>query len=179
MVRSRSPSTPTPNPPDLSLSLSLSLSISIFLFFSFLLLKLPPPDLKDTHFRQSFEQTDATVRAFSSTLPRTLNAQGGLSHGLFMPHSFALAAIIQLHWIVAAEHNHLHPSYQHCLNAAIDMVSIIDVIQMEDYALLELHIGVRPPPSPFLLLSIRYGSTDRYETSPPSIFKLDLLEVDR
>lgn len=99
-------------------------------------------DVKDTHFRQSFEQTDAAIRTFSSTLPRTLNAQGGLSHGLFMPHSFALAAIIQLHWIVAVQHDHLHPSYQNCLNAAIDMVAIIDVIQSEDYPLLELHIGV-------------------------------------
>lgn len=96
--------------------------------------------MKDENFRLAFEATDDAVRRFSAILPRSL---GGPSHGLFLPHSFALAAIIQLHWIVALEHNHLHPSYQNCLNAAIDMVAIIDVIQPHDYPLLELHIGVR------------------------------------
>lgn len=99
-------------------------------------------DVKDDHFRRTFEATDVAVRRFSATLPRSTSAFGGVSHALFLPHSFALAAIIQLHWIVAVEHNHLHPSYQACLNAAIDMVAIIDVIQPHDYPLLELHIGV-------------------------------------
>jgi len=94
-------------------------------------------DVKDEYFRTSFEATDEAVRRFSATLPRNMNHSS-----LFLPHSFALAAIIQLHWIIAVEHNNLHPSYQNCLNAATDMVSIIDIIQPADYPHLELHIGV-------------------------------------
>lgn len=99
-----------------------------------------PVDVKDEYFRRAFEETDDAVRQFVATLPRNIN-----HNSLFLPHSFALAAIIQLHWIIAVEHNNLHPSYQNCLNAATDMVSIIDIIQPNDYQNLELHIGVLQP----------------------------------
>lgn len=138
-----------PSPLD-SISPSKPLILPIYLQKTFLLFSSSPfewmtsnfVDVKDDHFRRTFEATDVAVRRFSATLPRSTSAFGGVSHALFLPHSFALAAIIQLHWIVAVEHNHLHPSYQACLNAAIDMVAIIDVIQPHDYPLLELHIGV-------------------------------------
>jgi hypothetical protein len=93
--------------------------------------------VKDEYFRRAFEATDDAVRRFVANLPRNIN-----HNSLFLPHSFALAAIIQLHWIIAVEHDSLHPSYQNCLNAATDMVSIIDIIQPSDYQNLELHIGV-------------------------------------
>jgi len=99
--------------------------------------KLSKHDVKDEYFRRAFEATDDAVRRFVASLPRNIN-----HNSLFLPHSFALAAIIQLHWIIAVEHNNLHPSYQNCLNAATDMVSIIDIIQPSDYQNLELHIGM-------------------------------------
>lgn len=89
-------------------------------------------------------QTDEAIKAFSSTVQRTLTASGSIDHRLVLPHCFILAAMIQLHWIIALEHDHLHPDYQKCLNAAIDMAEVVQRIAPGDYGLLELHIGVSP-----------------------------------
>lgn len=61
---------------------------------------------------------------------------------LVLPNSLALAATIQLHWIVALEHDHLAPSYQRCMDAATDMMSIIRGMADFDLSFLELHTGV-------------------------------------
>ncbi|KAF8305543.1 hypothetical protein DL93DRAFT_312570 [Clavulina sp. PMI_390] len=103
--------------------------------------KLSKHDVKDDHFRRAFEATDSAINRFIASLPRLVDDYGNCNHLLFLPHSLAHAAVIQLHWIVAVEHNHLHPSYQNCLNAAIDMLAVIELIQPGDYQYLELHIG--------------------------------------
>ena len=99
-------------------------------------------DAKDRSFWDAMTQTDEAIKAFSATVQRTLTASGSIDHRLVLPHCFILAAMIQLHWILALEHDHLHPDYQKCLNAAIDMAEVVQRIAPGDYALLELHVGV-------------------------------------
>jgi len=103
--------------------------------------KLSKHDLKDEMFRDAFNTTDAAIQRFSNTLPSLMTEEGGVVPAYILPRSFTLAAVIQLHWIVAIEHDHIHPSYQICLNAATDMVAIIDDIVQVDFSYLELHVG--------------------------------------
>ena len=93
-------------------------------------------------FRDAFNNTDAAIHRFSKSLPRLVTDESGLVPAYILPHSFALAALIQLHWIVAIEHDHINPSYQICLNAATAMVAIIDDMPQTGFSYLELHIGV-------------------------------------
>ena len=101
-------------------------------------------DVKDDAFREMFSSTDSAIRRFYNTLPNPINTNRVLVSPLYiLPHSFALAAMIQLHWIVAAEHDHLAPSYQKCLNTATDVIRLIDAMQGVDFSGLELHVSVR------------------------------------
>ena len=101
-------------------------------------------DMKDEMFRDAFRNTDVAIRRFSKSLPRLVTDESGLVPAYILPHSFSLAALIQLHWIVAIEHDHINPSYQICLDAATETVAIIDEMPQTDFTYLELHIGVSP-----------------------------------
>lgn len=100
-------------------------------------------DLKDDYYWRVHNSITGAIERFRATLPLyadDLPASGYLE--LLTPLFFTLAADIQLFWIIGHEHNHLHPSYDRCLNTAVEMVGFIEVIQPADFAMLELHVGV-------------------------------------
>ncbi|KAF8344078.1 uncharacterized protein EI90DRAFT_44791 [Cantharellus anzutake] len=106
--------------------------------------KLSKHEVKDDAFRAAFDATDQAIHSLSLTLPRALTEQNVLIPAYILPNMFALAAVIQLHMIFAVEHNHLAPSYQKCLDAATEMIDIINAMEEQriDFSFLELHIGV-------------------------------------
>ena len=115
-------------------------------------------EMKDDAFRAAFDATDAAIQSLSLTLPRALTEANVLIPAYILPNMFVLAAVIQLHLIFAVEHNHLAPSYQKCLDAATDMVDIINAMEEQriDFSFLELHIGVSliTPQFPSFLVAI-------------------------